>query len=151
MIRGILIGVLNFLRRHRTPPQSRSSRREFPRGYPFERLYVVPDKRRVPERETPAERVSIWSVGPGQMHTYLAIFSFIVILGFVAVIWQETKNGLEWGSPVERLLEIPIQTAPIMITAAGLSLVITEVVWNFWNWGRRIKQFLAQRLRATRR
>lgn len=95
------------------------------------------------------ERESIWSVGKAFKHIYFSLFTVLVLLGAVLVVWK--GEGVRAAAdPWEALLAFCTGMAPVVVTVAPLSLVVTEIVRSVMVLSDMLQERL-ERMREARR
>ncbi len=95
------------------------------------------------------ERESIWSVEKSFKHIYFSLFTVLVLLGAVLVVWK--GEGVRTApDPWVALLAFCTAMAPVIVTVAPVSLIVTEIVRSVLFLSDMLQERL-ERMREARR
>ena len=95
------------------------------------------------------ERESIWSVDKSFKHIYFSLFTVLVLFGAVLVVWK--GEGVRTApDPWVGLLAFCTGMAPVVVTVAPVSVVVTEIVRSVMVLSGMLQERL-ERMREARR
>ena len=101
------------------------------------------------DKDPDKDRESIWSVAREVKTLYFLAFIVLVVLGVGLVTWREVTQSAGAG-PLEILLAIWEDSAKIVTTSVGLSVVGAEIVRYVMVLARHLEERL-ERVRERRR